>query len=781
MTQPSRPAVGTQTNRLADYAIKSTTVGRKPSDNQVSSKPSLATGQVNAPQVRSSASTPLVKATPPRRKPPAAKSSALSALPKKPSPVSTATTATSGYQSRRSSTQSSQSCSTELDVNIGERLQNFSKSSVALRDAIAKAKKEMAGRKVGASRVCRKASPLTDIGQGIGSGDVVLGSKGTQGLIESRIKAALVSGHLNVAAMELTSIPNMVKRMYDVSEGIDVAWSECVDLTKFIAADNKFEKLDEDMFPDITDAELRDAEDTNYNGQLRGLETLDLHCNLLQELPLGLRRLQNLHSLNLSGNKLEVHAFGIICEIGDGLTELRMSDNGLSGMLPGRIRNLQRLQVLDLHGNKISELPEGLQELVHLKILDLSQNRLSSTPCEILDNLTLVELSLAGNRLSGILFPTQCSFMKTLKRLDVSNNALDAVAPAEIALPGLQTVKFSGNRFKTFPDISSWEELLTLAIAENVLSEMPPGLVSLKKLRNMDLSNNNITKINEGIASMENLVSVNLAGNPLRERKYLAMATADLKANLQKRGMGPDARLELDRDIHVSNSSTRGILDWSSRSLSSSNLPTPDLDDPITDIFLHHNSLNFIPASLLLLSSISESLKTLDISHNPLQSPYFTSPVTLPQLKNLSLASCHLKHLDGLITNLSAPALTTLNLSNNYLSGSLPPLRLHFRILTTLLASDNRFSTLEVLAVKGLTTLDIRNNEVDHLEPRLGLLGGKGKTGLQCLEVQGNKFRVPRWDVLEKGTEAVLGYLRGRVPVEELGDEVTGVEEDVCF
>lgn len=90
------------------------------------------------------------------------------------------------------------------------------------------------------------------------------------------------------------------------------------------------------------------------------------------------------------------------------------------------------------------------------------------------------------------------------------------------------------------------------------------------------------------------------------------------------------------------------------------------------------------------------------------------------------------------------------------------------------MAADNCFNALEFASAQGLATLDIRNNEIDQLEPKMGLL--VREIGLKSLEVTGNRFRVPRWDVLEKGTEAVLHYLRGRVPSKELGDETVGGE-----
>lgn len=68
--------------------------------------------------------------------------------------------------------------------------------------------------------------------------------------------------------------------------------------------------------------------------------------------------------------------------------------------------------------------------------------------------------------------------------------------------------------------------------------------------------------------------------------------------------------------------------------------------------------------------------------------------------------------------------------------------------------------------IKGLKIVDASSNDIAYLNPRIGLLGGPG--GLEKLDVTGNRFRVPRWNVLERGTDATLRWLRGRVPVAEM-------------
>lgn len=119
-------------------------------------------------------------------------------------------------------------------------------------------------------------------------------------VLRSRLETARTSGRLNIAAMGLKEIPVEVLNMYNL-ESIDQpgsAWAESVDLTRFVAADNELEIISDSVFPDVDPQELAEDEDSQGN-IFAGLETLDLHGNILVNLPMGLRRLSFLTSLNL--------------------------------------------------------------------------------------------------------------------------------------------------------------------------------------------------------------------------------------------------------------------------------------------------------------------------------------------------------------------------------------------------------------------------------------------------------------------------------------------------
>jgi len=119
-------------------------------------------------------------------------------------------------------------------------------------------------------------------------------------ILRKRINTARADGSLNLAAMDLKSIPQEVLNMYEAESmaDSDIPWHETVDLSRLIAADNLLEEILDEVFPDI-DVRSLSISDIAPKSPFLGLELLDLHGNSLQSLPIGIRRLERLTCLNL--------------------------------------------------------------------------------------------------------------------------------------------------------------------------------------------------------------------------------------------------------------------------------------------------------------------------------------------------------------------------------------------------------------------------------------------------------------------------------------------------
>ncbi|XP_076562532.1 podocan-like protein 1 isoform X4 [Arvicanthis niloticus] len=186
----------------------------------------------------------------------------------------------------------------------------------------------------------------------------------------------------------------------------------------------------------------------------RGLRYLLLQHNKLgaSALPAGtLRPLRALHTLHLYGNRLEhvppalprrlqalVMPHNRVATLGArdlvsarALAELNLAYNRLTSahLHPGAFRRLRALRSLDLAGNQLTRLPNGLP--TSLRSLRLQRNQLRTLEPEQLAGLNkLRELSLAHNRLRvGDIEPGTWHELQALQVLDLSHNELSFVPP----------------------------------------------------------------------------------------------------------------------------------------------------------------------------------------------------------------------------------------------------------------------------------------------------------------------------------------------------------------
>lgn len=455
------------------------------------------------------------------------------------------------------------------------------------------------------------------------------------------------------------------------------------------------------------------------------------------------------------------------------LRELKLAENALQGDLPPVFGNLAQLEVLELQNNKITSLPTEIRQLTHLRTLNISENQLETVPMDLFTSTSLIELFAAKNRFSGSFFSVDVA--RHLQHLQLSNNTLTSLTKSGIlSLPELKHLDLTANRLDAFPEVTSWTNLTTLLLGDNKLSVFPEGFCSLQQLRAADFTGNDLTKLDEEIALMQALQTLNIAANPLRERKFLTMNTEDIQRDLLSRLQpAKDEVTQLEDDCletiddRTSDSGNgwqltpSGTLDLSSKHLTEfadeATLKTFAESNDVRQLYLQQNALESIPATLFHLNHLT----VLDLSKNNIEHA-LTAPLELSKLRDLRLANNRLNSLIPLIRHLTAPSLQNLDVGNNRLSGSLPPLRTYFPELILFIASDNAFSEVTADSLQGLKTVNLSNNDIERLEPRIGLLQGT----LNSLNVEGNKFRVPNYQILQKGTDSVLTWLRDKIPRE---------------
>ena len=186
----------------------------------------------------------------------------------------------------------------------------------------------------------------------------------------------------------------------------------------------------------------------------------------------------------------------VTAEYWDTVTDLDLSNLGLSDLKPGDFAGLYRVQTLKLDGNDLTTLPAGVfAGLDHLQTLGLTNNRLTTLPSGVFAGLDrLRTLQLDGNDLTTL--------------------------PAGVfaGLDHLQTLELTDNRLTTLPSgvFAGLDRLRTLQLDGNDLKMLPVGVFAgLDHLQALGLTGNRLTTLPAGVfAGLSRLHTLLLGGNP---------------------------------------------------------------------------------------------------------------------------------------------------------------------------------------------------------------------------------------------------------------------------
>eukprot|EP00249_Psilotum_nudum_P018527 c26852_g1_i1 orf=594-1856(-) len=418
--------------------------------------------------------------------------------------------------------------------------------------------------------------------------------------------------------------------------------------------------------------------------------------------------------------------------------------------------------------------------------MDLSDNLLSSLP-----NLT--ELNAAKNAISELADAFGC--LSRLVRLDLHLNRICAIPLSIARCIALAELSLGSNLLSFLPgEISGLTALGTLDLHTNQISDFPIEACSLR-LSVLDLSNNNLTSIPPELGTMTTLRKLMLLGNPLKSlRSSLLMGpTPALLKHLR-------SRLTVTEDVKSSSvfSGNAFGVDLNDRAtmgayqavsskalcLSGAGLDTVPVAVWETGVLmtldLSRNKIRELPEEL----STCTLLEVLQLADNKIQEWPGSILASLTNLQQLHLSRNRLHQfparafaaVSGLrildLTGVSAqlppppalldmPHLQELHLKRMQLQDVPPevPNLLELRILDL---SENALSSIPegLSCLTCLEELDLSNNDLRTLTPQLGHLDFT----LRVLRVDGNPLRSIRRSILERGTKAVLQYLKDKLP-----------------
>jgi len=138
------------------------------------------------------------------------------------------------------------------------------------------------------------------------------------------------------------------------------------------------------------------------------------------------------------------------------------------------------LEVLDLSGNALSDLPHDLSRLKKLRLLFCSNNRFDHLPESLGDCAALSQVGFRGNGLSTVAAE---SLPPALRWLTLTDNAIATVPKALGERPALQKLMLAGNRLESVPDsLSGLASLELIRLSANRFEALPGWLVELPRL-----------------------------------------------------------------------------------------------------------------------------------------------------------------------------------------------------------------------------------------------------------------------------------------------------------
>ncbi|XP_032597389.1 leucine-rich repeat-containing protein 40 isoform X3 [Drosophila grimshawi] len=586
-------------------------------------------------------------------------------------------------------------------------------------------------------------------------------------------KLARKTGTLNLTNKGMARVP---ERLYDINEAD--ADSKRADLVKLSINE---EDAWWNQVP-INNLDLSSNALTHISPKIENLLTLtvlQLHDNALVSLPPEIGKLEKLVRLNLSHNKLsELPAeFYSLPE----LRHLNISHNEFLELNPD-ISNLHMLEFLDAGNNNINTVPGGIGFLVRLTALLLANNHIKELPTDIVNMRSLQKLDLMKNDL--IALPEDMGLMRKLECLYVQHNDIKELPTFE-GNEMLSELHASNNFIESVPQdlCANLPHLKIFDLRDNKITQLPDEICLMRNLNRLDLTNNSISVLPVTLSSLAHLISLQVDGNPIKtiRRDILQCGTARILKTLHDRAQAK-IREEGGADEEAP---------CSSRSSTGSQGAMNNLPNNMTDRYkLRHTrtlavnleNLTNVPEHVFQLAS-SENVHVVDFARNQLGS----LPQGLQLMSNLvtELVLAHnvIASVPTFITQFTR--ITFLNLSNNQIRdlpnefGVLNTLRelniannrfeflpkglYELQGLEILIASENHIKALNVDGLKGmprLSTLDLRNNDIEFIPPILGNL-----TNITHLELVGNPFRQPRHQILMKGTDAIMSYLRDRIPI----------------
>ncbi|KAK9938746.1 hypothetical protein M0R45_015468 [Rubus argutus] len=456
-------------------------------------------------------------------------------------------------------------------------------------------------------------------------------------------------------------------------------------------------------------------------GRFVSLTHLDLSfSNFSGHIPSELSHLSRLVSLDLSANnqlytftylRLETLGLKRIVQNLTNLRELVLDGVDMSSVLPDSFMNLTfsltYLSLYDchLHGQFPWSLLLKLDQLVHL---DLSSNNFFGQLPIVHRNSTTNISSSLNDSINKKTEPADLMLLQ-LEQLDLSYNSFIGAIPSWIySLPSLASLYLSNNRFTGTISKFQSTSLTDLDLSYNKLhGQIPISIFELPNLSLLSLEANNLS----GVVEFDKL----------QRLEYIWLSYNHLSVSFN----------------NLSNSSWPNLTYVYLSSCNISEFPyilrySPQLES----LDLSYNQLQGkVPT--WFMDGGKDTLRYLNLSHN-----FLTGNIEQLPWRNLKFLDLESNLLQGQVP-IPPPSIVVFSISNNQLTGRLPPNLCNLSSIQILDLSSNRLSGKLPSCLANfsdsLSVLDLRKNKL------VGLIPATFKKGnvLRNLDLNGNQLDGP--------------------------------------